>query len=101
MINSLRSGLCCIISEIDKGNSELSKDDEESIVRLVRKVVRTDQPMSKYQAYNYLNVSRATFDRLVREGKIVSGRKLAGFKEKVWYKRDLLLINNTKNGVKD
>ena len=95
MINSLRSGLCCIISEIDKGNSELSKDDEESIVRLVRKVVRTDQ------AYNYLNVSRATFDRLVKEGKIVSGRKLAGFKEKVWYKRDLLLINNTRNGVKD
>lgn len=101
MINSLRSGLCCIISEIDNGNSELSKDDEESIVRLVRKVVSTDQPMSKYQAYHYLNVSMATFDRLVRDGEIVSVRKLIGFKEKVWYKRDLLLINNTRNGVKD
>lgn len=100
MINSLRSGLCCIISEIDKGNSELSRDDEEFIVRLVRKIVRTDQPMSKYQAYNYLNVSRATFDRLVREGKIVQGRKLVGFKEKVWYKRDLLRINDTNNGDK-
>lgn len=98
MIESLRSGLCCIIGDIDSGNSELSKEDEEFVAGLVRRVVKANQPMSKYQACNYLNVSRATFDRLVREGKVVSGRKLIGFKEKVWYKSDLLRINNIGNG---
>lgn len=98
MMKSLRSGLCCIINEIDSGNSELSKKDEETLSTLIKQFVKTDLPMSKYQAYHYLNVSRATFDRLVKEGKIMSGRKLVGFKEKVWYKRDLLLINNTRNG---
>ena len=45
--------------------------------------------MSKYQAYTYLNMSRATFDNLVREGKLPKGVKVAGFKELFWYKKDL------------
>lgn len=100
MLGSIRSGLCCLINDIDSGNSELSKQDEETLSGLIRRFANADQPMSKYQAYHFLNVSRATFDRLVKEGKIVSGRKLVGFKEKVWYKKDLLRVNNTRNGDK-
>lgn len=51
--------------------------------------MRKDVPMSKYQAYTYLNISRATFDNLVRTGKIPRGKKIAGFKELAWYKKDL------------
>ena len=45
--------------------------------------------MSKYQAYQYLNVSRATFDNYVREGRLPRGKKEAGFKELSWKKQDL------------
>ena len=48
-----------------------------------------DIPMSKYQAFNYLHISRATFDNLVREGKIPQGKKQQGFNELQWFKKDL------------
>ena len=45
--------------------------------------------MSKYSACQYLNISRAKFDNMVREGKLPEGKKVIGFKEKRWYKKDL------------
>lgn len=45
--------------------------------------------MSKYQACQYLNVSRATFDNYVREGNLPRGKKEAGFKELFWTQKDL------------
>ena len=36
-----------------------------------------------------LNMSRAKFDNMVRDGKLPKGKKVAGFKELIWYKRDL------------
>ena len=46
-------------------------------------------PISKYQAYQYLGVSRATFDNYVRERKIPRGKKVQGFKELQWHQKDL------------
>lgn len=45
-------------------------------------------------AYTYLNISRATFDNLVKDGLLPKGKKVAGFKELFWYKKDL---NKYKN----
>lgn len=45
--------------------------------------------MSKYQAYTYLNISRAQFDNLVRAGVLPKGKKTAGYKELSWFKKDL------------
>ena len=58
------------------------------VVKLL-KGMRRDNPISKYQAYTYLGIRRAKFDNLVREGKIPEGKKIPGFKEKFWYKKDL------------
>ena len=53
--------------------------------------------MSKIQSCEYLGVSRATFDNLVRSGFIPKGRKQEGFKELSWSKIDLdLYLNNIK-----
>lgn len=78
-----------IVDDIDAGNSNI--DDEESlkVINTLKEVVRKDVPMSKYQAYTYLGISRASFDNLVRAGKIPKGKKVAGFKELQWYKKDL------------
>lgn len=78
-----------MIEDIDAGNSNLEEKDVVKIAKFLRESVRTDIPMSKYQAFTYLNISRAKFDNLVREGKIPRGKKVPGLKELVWYKKDL------------
>lgn len=53
--------------------------------------------MSKYEACQYLNISRATFDNYVREGKLPKGTKEAGFKELSWSRKELdMFINKNK-----
>ena len=89
MLKILRNYLSKIINDIDAGNSNLSEEDELKIVSMLKEYTRKDTPMSKYQAYTYLNVSRATFDNLVRSNKMPPGQKIAGFKELMWYKKDL------------
>ena len=48
-----------------------------------------NRPMSKEQASIYLGMSRSSFDKAVREGMIPRGRKVAGFKELLWFTGDL------------
>lgn len=90
MLNALKEQLLKIIDDIDCGNSDISDEETLEITGILRKYTRKDVPMSKYQAYTYLNMSRATFDNYIREGKLPKGKKLAGFKELVWYKKDLI-----------
>lgn len=78
-----------IIDDIDAGNSDIDDAEALQIAKTLKSMVRKDIPMSKYQAYTYLNISRATFDNLVKQGQIPRGKKIPGFKELVWYKKDL------------
>lgn len=89
MLKVLRELLVGIIHDIDAGNSNIEEEDEVKIIESLRQYTRKDKPMSKYQAYTYLNMSRATFDNLVKDGKLPKGTKVAGFKELFWYKKDL------------
>lgn len=89
MLRVIKDYLLKIINDIDAGNSNLSEEEELKVVSVLKEYTRKDTPMSKYQAYTYLNVSRATFDNLVRDNKMPPGQKIAGFKELMWYKRDL------------
>lgn len=89
MLNVLRAQLVKIIDDIDTGNTNITEEDTVEIAKALRRITRKDNPMSKYQAYTYLNISRATFDNLVKEGKLPEGKKVEGFKEKFWYKKDL------------
>ena len=60
------------------------------------------QRLSKYQACQKLNVSRATFDNLVREGIIPRGEKVIGFKELFWNEKTLdEVIKSRRNGNKE
>lgn len=89
MLNCIKRLLLQIIDDIDTGNSNISDDEALEVTKILKKYTRQDVPMSKYQAYTYLNISRATFDNLVKEGKLPKGKKQAGFKELFWYKKDL------------
>ena len=89
MLQSIKKLLLGIIDDIDAGNSNVDEEEAIQIAKAVREISKKDVPMSKYQAYTYLGISRAKFDNLVREGKLPRGRKIQGFKELVWLKRDL------------
>lgn len=78
-----------IVADIDAGNSNLSEEEEVEVIKLLKRYTHKDKPISKVQAYTYLNISRATFDNLVKEGKLPQGRKQQGFKELSWYRKDL------------
>lgn len=89
MLSVIRELLLKIVDDIDTGNSNLSDEESLEVIKSLRKYTRKDTPLSKYQAYTYLNMSRAKFDNMVRDGKLPKGKKIAGFKELIWYKRDL------------
>ena len=91
MLQRIRKYLLQAVDDIDSGNSNITEEEAMQIAKAIREIVRKDIPMSKYQAYAYLNMSRAKFDSLVREGKIPRGRKVPGFRELRWYKKDLKL----------
>ena len=89
LMKMVRDALADRVNDIDTGNSNLS--DEQCIAALesLGALARKDMPMSKYQAYQYLGVSRATFDNYVREGKLPRGKHAADFKELSQNKKDL------------
>lgn len=89
MIKVLQKLLRKIDKDIDAGNTNITEEEALEMATILKEYVRKDTPMSKYQAYTYLNISRATFDNLVKEEKLPEGKKVAGFKELFWYKKDL------------
>lgn len=89
MLQTIKKLLLKIVDDIDAGNSNIDDEEALKVINTLKEVVRKDVPMSKYQAYTYLGISRASFDNLVRAGKLPKGRKVAGFKELQWYKKDL------------
>ena len=93
----LKKKVLQIFDDLENGNSYISEKGTDMLSKFVNEVTRCDQPISKYEAAKFLNVSRATFDNKIRIGEFPEGKKIAGFKEKVWYKRDLQKLL-TKSG---
>ena len=97
MIGLIRSLLQKCIERIDAGNSNLSAEEEIKIIELLKKYTNKDRKLSKYQSCEYLNMSRANFDKYIREGKIPKGKKEAGFKELFWEESELKVLLLHKN----
>ena len=77
------------LGNIKAGTSNISEEDQLEIVAMLKKYTDKDRRLSKYQACAYLNISRATFDNYVREGKIPKGKKETGWKELSWSESEL------------
>nr|DAV02122.1 MAG TPA: Protein of unknown function (DUF3853) [Crassvirales sp.] len=89
MLKIIRDLLEKIIDDIDAGNSNIKEDEAIEIVKVIKSYTGKTKRLSKYQACQKLNVSRATFDNLVREGIIPRGEKVIGFKELFWEEKTL------------
>lgn len=89
ILNLIKEQLLKIVESIDSGNSNLSENEAMELAKVLQSYTDKTVKMSKYQACQYLNVSRATFDNYVREGKLPRGKKEAGFKELFYTQKDL------------
>ena len=77
------------MDDIDAGNSEMSEKELYEVTDLLKRYNFRDKYISKYQAYTYLNIRRAKFDNLVREGVLPRGKKIEGFKELQWSLKEI------------
>ena len=89
MLKVIKSLLERVINDIDCGNSNNTEDEAMEMIKVIKSYTDKTQRLSKYQACQKLNVSRATFDNLVREGVIPRGEKVVGFKELFWEEKTL------------
>lgn len=89
MLRIIRNLLMKIVDDIDAGNSNVTEEEAVKLIDTLKELSDKEKRLSKYAACKYLNVSRATFDNYVREGKLPKGKHEIGFKELSWYKKDL------------
>lgn len=89
MLQVIKRLLLQIIENIDTGNSNITDKEAENLIAALKQYTDKEQRLSKYQACRYLNVSRATFDNYIKDGKLPKGSKTAGWKELSWNKKDL------------
>ena len=73
--------------KIEQGKCDITQEQAMEIISIV-----ANESLSKAQACEYLNISRSKFDSLIREGKLPKGKKIKGFKELQWNKKDLVGI---------
>jgi predicted DNA-binding transcriptional regulator AlpA len=93
MMNLIRTILQNWINDIDAGNTNLSYEQQCSLIRLMSNVdLGQENEMNKTEAADYIGVSRATFHNYVRDGFIPKGKQIGKFKELRWYKSDLDLF---------
>ena len=98
LMTTLSKLLRKISDDIDCGNSNLNKKEAVELVKVIKQYTDKTERISKYEACRYLNISRATFDNYVREGKLPKGKHHIGFKELSWEKKDLdIFINKVRN----
>lgn len=72
MLSVIRKLLEKMLGDINAGNSNITEEEGKQIIEMLSGI--TDNRMSKYQACQYLNISRATFDNLVKDGFLPEGK---------------------------
>ena len=74
---------------IQSGRCLTSKIQNNMMLKFLHEIANKDEPISKAEACGYVHVSRATFDRLVKEERLPKGQKRKGWTELIWYEKDL------------
>lgn len=94
MIQLIKNILIQFINDIDSGNTNINEQEQEELVNLLLKF--NQKELTKLEAADYINASRATFDNYIVKGLIPKGRKRRGSKALYWYKSDLDKYLNEK-----
>ena len=102
MLKIIKALLEKVINDIDCGNSNITEDEAMEMIKVIKSYTDKTQRLSKYQACQKLNVSRATFDNLVREGVIPWGEMVICFNDLFWEEKTLdEVIKSRRNDNKE
>ena len=93
----LASLLRSIADNIDAGNTNATEEELMEMCDYLGFISNPEGKLSKYQAIKFLDISRSTFDNYVAKGIIPKGMEQQGFKEKFWYKKDLIKFKEKQN----
>lgn len=78
MINIIRDQLAKLLNDIDAGNTNINEEQGLQVMRLLSTLTNPKEKLSKYQACKRLGISRATFDRYVKAGRLPEGKHQQG-----------------------
>lgn len=84
----VKSILQTIINNIDSGNSNATEEELNDVIDVLTGIMDKNVTMTKYAACKYLRISRASFDRKIKEGLIPAGKHEQGGTLR-WSKKDL------------
>lgn len=89
LVNVIRKVLEESIANIDAGNSNLTEEEMEDVIKNLTKLNRGIKRISKHEACDkILHCSASTFDNYIKLGLIPKGHKEVGFKELSWSEKD-------------
>lgn len=77
---------------VKTGRLDFTEAQGKRIMNTVQRVLNPQTPLricNITQACDYLHISQPTFRKYIREGKIPEGKKIAGFTELVWDKKEI------------
>lgn len=79
---------------LKSGSCDLSEESCYSLIDTMRELIHPNKPefLSKQQAADLLHISIPTLNKRIKEGKVPQPKKIAGLKEKVFLKEDILKI---------
>lgn len=86
---------------IESGNTNATEDELIEVCDWLAFVMNPESKVSKYQAAKAFGMSHKTFDYHVSKGDIPKGREQQGFKEKFWYKRDIIKYKENKKETRE
>ena len=89
MLQVIKKQLLRILDDIDTGNTNMTEEEMIETAKFLKKFNSREKFISKYQAFKYLNMSRAKFDNLVKDGLLPKGKKIEGFKELQWSLKEI------------
>lgn len=89
MLHLVKKLLSQVIDDIDTGNCNASEEEMMELYNLIMKFKQDSEYLTKEESARYLHISRATFDRKIKQGEIPEGKSRAGLKEKFWSKATL------------
>jgi predicted DNA-binding transcriptional regulator AlpA len=89
-----------IVNRIDNGDCNIEENESDEIISILKKYTEKDERLSKYQACEYLHMSRATFDNYISKGKIPKGTHKQGFKELSWSAKDLMCFKENSKKIR-
>lgn len=90
----LGNALIAVGKRVKAGKCEMTQEQMDQVFNGIQDAV--DIPISKEQACSMLGISRSTFDAKVLAGELPKGQHRRGFKELVYYKRDIIKYSKEK-----